>query len=343
MKLLAAPVVSSILLTACAMSPSYYNPNITDSTALERQRIIDEGYCTQAAAGSVPVPQVRYYQSGVQNYQITGNIQSYGSDGYSTSSNYFGNVNSYQSPGGAFTTGLANGINMGAAIRASRERDAVFQGCMLSLGWTTDKNAIAIIAPSTTRLANAEDAKYFSIYLERAKAGDSNAQDVVAAAYQAGRGTAIDIEKTIYWATKASDQGEARASFRLSEVYLGESYPAYADPSLMRFYLQRSADQGFDLGKSILGLMYMAGEKGFPKDASKAMELSLSACQNKDAQGCVNVGILFGSGMGVKENLVMAHQFFSYAKNYGFEQAEGLIKKTESMMTKGQLLEAKSK
>lgn len=80
------------------------------SVAVERQRIIDEGYCTQAAAGAVPLPQVRYYQSGIQSYQINGNIQSLNTNGNYTSSNYTGNVTSYTNSSDAFSAGFANGM-----------------------------------------------------------------------------------------------------------------------------------------------------------------------------------------------------------------------------------------
>ena len=133
-------VVASVLaLTGCATT--YYNPNITDATALERQRAIDEGYCTRASAGSVPIPQVRAYQPQQQNYQIAGTVNTYTPNaGYSTS-NYSANVYSQPNPGAAFASGFASGANMGAAFAAAHAQEKIFHGCMLALGWNKDKDA----------------------------------------------------------------------------------------------------------------------------------------------------------------------------------------------------------
>lgn len=132
-------LLAFIAISGCATT--YYNPNIADVTALERQRAIDEGYCTKASAGSVPMPQVRAYQPQQQNYQISGTMNTYTpNSGYSTS-NYSANVYSQPNPGAAFASGLANGMNMGAAIAARQAEEKIFHGCMLSLGWTTDKDA----------------------------------------------------------------------------------------------------------------------------------------------------------------------------------------------------------
>lgn len=338
MKIL-APVVSSLLLTACAMSPTYYNHNITDRTTLERQRIIDEGYCTQAAAGAVPLPQVRYYQSGVQNYQINGNIQSYSQNGYSTRSNYTGNVSSYQSPSDAFTAGIANGMNMGMAMRAKKNRDAVFKGCMYSLGWTTDKNALSSVIPTAVPAKEA-DTTYFSLALVKAEGGDSEMMGLVAYAYEIGKGTAIDLGKAIYWATKASEKGNARASFQLVKIYHGERYPLYANLEKLRFYLLMSAEQGDVDGQGLLGFEYLAGDNAFKRNFAKAMEWSMKACQKDEVMSCGNVGVMFMGGLGVNKDLIQAHRYFHKAERLGLKDASAFIRKLEKNMTDVQRREA---
>lgn len=338
MKILAL-IISSTLLTACAMSPTYYNPNITDPTALERQRIIDEGYCTQAAAGAVPLPQVRYYQSGIQNYQISGNIQSYDPSGYSTRSNYIGSVNSYQNPGDAFATGVANGINMGAAIRANKEHDVVFQGCMYSLGWTTDKNSLSRAAQMAVT-TNDNDTTYFSIALAKAEAGDSEMMGLVAYAYEIGKGTAINLDKAIYWATKASEKENSGASFQLAKIYYGKDYPLYTNLEKMSFYLQQSAEQGDVNGQGLLGFEYLSGDNAFHRDFAKAMKWSIKACQKNNAMSCGNVGSMFLGGLGVKKDLIQAHRYFLKAERLGLEGVSSFRKEIEKDMTDTQRREA---
>lgn len=130
---------AAVILVGCATPKTYINPFITDQVAQSRQLAIDGGYCTRAAAGSVPIPQVRAYSSGQQNYTVTGTASTYNpSSGYSTST-YSGTARSTPSAGAAFAGGFADGLNMGAAIGARLERDKVYHGCMVALGWATSQ------------------------------------------------------------------------------------------------------------------------------------------------------------------------------------------------------------
>lgn len=108
----------------------------------------------------------------------------------------------------------------------------------------TDKNATATNAPLPSNQHGDEDVIYFTCS-KKAEAGDVSAQETVAAAYEAGIGTATDIDKAIYWATKASEQGQASASFQLSVIYVGQDQLKYSDPEKAQYYLLKSAEQGF--------------------------------------------------------------------------------------------------
>lgn len=330
-------VIASFLLSGCATT--YYNPHITDAGALQRQRIIDEGYCTQVASGSVPMPEVRHYQSGVQNYQITGNARTYGSNGYSTNSYYTGSVTAYPNSGDAFAAGMANGMNMGAAIRAGQERRQVMQGCMYSLGWTTDKNASAQPSNSPAK-TKTQGEEFFDIALSRAEAGDPKMQTMVATAYMQGEDAPKDVEKAIYWLGKASDQGSAEASFQLAYIYAGQVEAKYADRQLMILNIQRAAEQGEGMAQSMLGTMYQTGDSGLPKDLNKAVEWYMKACSNNDAIGYLGMGSLYAMGKGVKQDPIQAHRFFTRAEELGNADAAGFRKLLEKQMTEAQLREA---
>ncbi len=134
--LLSALVLMS--LSGCAVK--YYNPNMPNESDRNRQFAIDDGYCTQVADGSVPMPEVRYYQPQQTYYTMNATTTSYNSRTGYTTYNTTGSVNSYQSPANSFTNGFANGMNIGAAIAASENRKKVYHGCMISLGWTTVPN-----------------------------------------------------------------------------------------------------------------------------------------------------------------------------------------------------------
>lgn len=131
------------LLSGCATAPSYHNPNIVDPIAAKRQFDIDDGYCTGVSSGSVPMPMVRTYVPGQQAYTINGTGSMF-TPGVGTSSyGYQARVTPVPNPGAAFATGMANGMNMGIAMRAAQDRQRVYHGCMVSLGWSNDPEVLA--------------------------------------------------------------------------------------------------------------------------------------------------------------------------------------------------------
>ncbi len=126
------------MLTACASPVIYYNPNITNDSDRNRQFTIDDGYCTQVSDGAVPMPEMRIYQPEQTNYSIHATTTAFNSRTGLTTYNTTGSINSY--PTQSFATGFANGASIGAAMAANERRQRVYHGCMVNLGWTTDKN-----------------------------------------------------------------------------------------------------------------------------------------------------------------------------------------------------------
>lgn len=57
-------------------------------------------------------------------------------------------------------------------------------------------------------------------YLKRAKNGEAFAQCCCGSIYENGDGCEKDIEKAIYWFTKAGDQGHVLSNYRLGMIYL---------------------------------------------------------------------------------------------------------------------------
>lgn len=324
-------------MSAC--STQYYNPNITDSAALERQRIIDEGYCTRVASGAVPMPQVRHYQTGVQSYQIAGSSQTYSSNGYSANSYYTGSVSATPNAGEAFSAGVANGLNMGAAIQAGQERKQVMQGCMYSLGWTTDSHAATAMTQSATS-AKSQGEEFFAKALEAAKAGDPQMQTRVATAYLEGKDTPKNPEKAMYWLDQASAQGHSEATFLLAYIYSGSKYPQYADQQLMSLYLQKAAEQGNGTAQGMLGSMYYSGSNGFPKDIDRAVAWFKSASDNNDAMGYFGLASLYALGEGVRKDPVQAYKLFTKAEELGNKNAASYRALLKQHMTEAQIREA---
>lgn len=143
-------------LSGCHHAVTYYNPQIEDGAFLQRQFTIDDGYCTSAAAGSVPIPQVRIYTPPPNNYSFSGQATTYNPySGYSTTT-YQGTAHSYPTSG--FAQGFANGMNIGAAMAARKKQDRVYHACMVALGWTTNKGEVESLRASySARRQHAEE------------------------------------------------------------------------------------------------------------------------------------------------------------------------------------------
>lgn len=108
-------ITVAALLAGCPKKETvYYNPDI-DARDHAKQFKIDKALCLAQSHGAAPSQQVVINPTTAAN-----------SSGYQTNT------------GNSFATGFANGMNLGASINASRVRNEIFEGCMLSHGWTTD-------------------------------------------------------------------------------------------------------------------------------------------------------------------------------------------------------------
>ncbi|ELM3752464.1 hypothetical protein RYR31_003679 [Aeromonas dhakensis] len=131
-----ALLLSSFAIISGCSSNIYYNPYIESDSQRAMQLEIDDGYCTSVSVGAVPMPEVRHYDSGARIYTFNANVYQAGMP----TSNISGYGSVSQSPADAFSSGFANGAAIGSAMRASMDRDTVYDGCMASLGWTTSKD-----------------------------------------------------------------------------------------------------------------------------------------------------------------------------------------------------------
>ncbi|GKW13763.1 hypothetical protein PEC301899_40450 [Pectobacterium carotovorum subsp. carotovorum] len=300
-----------ILLSSCATN--YYNPNLKDPIALERQRTIDEGYCTRVAAGSVPMPEIRSYQTGVQNYNVVGSARTNYSNGYSTNTYYNANISSYPNAGEAFTNGFASGASIGAAFRAKLDRDKVFKSCMYTLGWTTDRT---VKAEEQT-----QGQKFFSQALEMAKKDDNpEIQARVGYAYLEGKDTKQDIDKAIYWFKKSSERGNKDASLALYVIYSGMFKKGYENKNLMLYYIKNAAIQGDVGSQGLLATLYSKGDL-VPKDDIQAFEWNKKACSQDDVESCFSLANMFAIGQGTDKNLVAAYVLFNKSARLGKDDA----------------------
>lgn len=108
----------------------------------------------------------------------------------------------------------------------------------------------------------------FDVMLQKAQAGDSKAQNNVAAYYREGYGVRQDYQKAIYWYRKSAAQGDPVGLYGLGQCYaMGIGVPQNAQTAAS--YILSAAQKGLKEAQQSIAMMYEYG-LGVPKDANKA-------------------------------------------------------------------------
>lgn len=125
--------------TAPQVFPEWWNRNL-EGHALQQQFRVDDPYCTNAANGSVPMPQVRVYRPEQESYQISAKVRT-------TDSNFNVSTQEIEATVRPAPKGIAQSMNEGMemARREEAQRQAVriaeasrtlyYEQCMYALGW----------------------------------------------------------------------------------------------------------------------------------------------------------------------------------------------------------------
>jgi len=315
------------MITAC--STTFYNPNIKDDATLERQRVIDEGYCTQVSVGSAPMPDIRIYNP-TSTMNVTGRINTIYSNGMSSSSNYNETISTYQNPAESFSQGFSSGVGAGAVLRASFDQDKIFKGCMLKLGWTLDSQVGA------TGKVDAEKTGLEKKIELANKNNDPELQAQIAMDYAEGINVEKDVDKSIYWLEKSSSQGNGDASLGLYLIYSGAFDQKHKNEDSMWLYLNKAIMQGNAEADRQMGRMYFNGVYK-SKNYEKAAGYFRSSCEKNNALGCVDMAGLFLAGSGVNKSVSASYVLLNKAYRLGYKDALDMRYKVEGYMTKEEI------
>ena len=105
----------------------------------------------------------------------------------------------------------------------------------------------------------------FALSMQKALAGDSKAQNDVAAYYRQGVGVRQDCEQAAYWYRKSAQQNDPVGLYGLGQCYaVGCGVPQ--DYRMAANYISRSANMGVREAQRTLAYMYEYG-LGVPKNA----------------------------------------------------------------------------
>ena len=115
----------------------------------------------------------------------------------------------------------------------------------------------------------------FDIMLQKAQAGDSKAQNDVAAYYREGYGVQQDYQKAIYWYRKSAAQGDPVGLYGLGQCYaLGIGVQQNSQTAAS--YILSAAQKGLKEAQQAIAFMYEQG-MGVPQDRTKAVYWRMKA------------------------------------------------------------------
>jgi TPR repeat protein len=156
--------------------------------------------------------------------------------------------------------------------------------------------------------------------LERANAGDVDAQWSLAKAYYHGERIPQNDGQALRWCREAAEQGHAEAQWSLAKAYQhGEGVPQDHVQAL-QWYL-KAAEQGHADGQCRLGYFYLEGQ-GVVQNYSQAVEWYRKAAEQGHAGGQYCLGVMYKEAKGVAQDYVQAAHWLGKAAQQGFDFAQ---------------------
>ncbi|MDF0603767.1 tetratricopeptide repeat protein [Psychromarinibacter sp. C21-152] len=179
--------------------------------------------------------------------------------------------------------------------------------------------APASAQPSQDEIAEARqlyiDGAYaaaLKVLIPAAEAGDANAQNILADAYDEGNGVPQDRDTALDWWEKSAAQDFPRALYNLG-LFHQES-----DPDRAAGYYERAAAQGNDGAMVNLGHLLERGRVGGARDVERARDLYAQAVEAGNLLAMNNLGRLYvGDGDGIDNDFAYALDLFWTAAEAG--------------------------
>jgi len=143
--------------------------------------------------------------------------------------------------------------------------------------------------------------------------------------YYYGRGVPKDLERAVYWYTKAAEQGQIEAQFYLGDSYYnGKGVPRDLERAV--YWYTKAAEQGHILSQRNVGNYYRRGDCG-PTDMTKAAYWYAKAAEQGDSMSQYNLGVYYYKGDPFPKDLEKARYWANKAAKQGDVDAKALLKK----------------
>ena len=142
--------------------------------------------------------------------------------------------------------------------------------------------------------------------LQRAKAGDSQAQMYLGWAYETGSGTVMSYDSAFFWLSKAAERNQVNAQAALACYYANG--------------WRTAADKGNAQGQCDLGIMYYNGT-GVQQDYYKAFSLFQKAAAQNYTDAFYMLGLCYHYGLGTSVDLAKARGNYQKAAAQNHQRA----------------------
>ncbi|MGH8248468.1 MAG: protein kinase domain-containing protein, partial [Gammaproteobacteria bacterium] len=164
------------------------------------------------------------------------------------------------------------------------------------------------------------DAELFSQQMQKARAGDADAQSTIAYFYAKGIHVDKDEAEAVKWYRKAAEKGHVPSQFNLGLTY-AKGRGVQPDPAESLKWYGLAAEQGDATAQATIANMYLNGI-GTAKDLNAAFDWSMRAAKRGHHGSMFNLGEMYSQGLGVEQNLNEAFRWYKKAADKGHVNAQ---------------------
>lgn len=154
-----------------------------------------------------------------------------------------------------------------------------------------------------------------------AAAGHARAQFNVAQIITARRPTWASFKKALPFYQSAAKAGIPDAQYALSNIYAEAKGVQFNDDDKARFWLEKSAQSGFDTAQLEFGIWLANGRAG-KKDLASARNWFLKAAAQGNVIAQNRLARFYGFGIGVEKDIIKAGAWHILARRAGFTDSK---------------------
>lgn len=150
-----------------------------------------------------------------------------------------------------------------------------------------------------------DQAKAFELYQKAVQLGSCGAMSNLALFYEKGIVVPKDLSKALELTKRAAEGGHSVAQYNLSQYYEKEK-----DWDSALLWLQKSADQNYEIAIHDLAYSYKNGTHGLQKDINKSIELWKKSANLGLPESVFNLAVFYRDGVDVPKDLAKAFEMF---------------------------------